>query len=214
MPRKKKTTPPEAAPASSETQTTPLPGETVPAAQEMVDLGAYLDQISSRLVTAETMPEPPSTSEDDEAVEHRQLIIFRLGNVAYGVEIAHVVEVMQRPEITSVPGMPGWVLGVCNVHGEIMSVVDLARFLEKPPVANWQPEYMLVTQAQNQRIGLAVDDVDIIYTIPLHQVISPPFKIEPALVNYLQGTIERSEGFIRLLDCDRLLLGQQMQQFS
>jgi chemotaxis signal transduction protein len=106
------------------------------------------------------------------------------------------------------------VLGVSNVHGEVMSVVDLASFLDAPHNSSWQPEYMLVTQAQDQRIGLAVDGIDIIYTIPLNQVISPPFKIEATLVHYLQGTIERSEDFIRLLDCERLLLGPQMQQFG
>jgi len=185
-----------------------------PEGPDMVDLSVYLNEISTRLVTAEVRPETEAHPGDDGADEHRQLIIFKLGTVPYGIEISHIIEVTHRPDVTPVPGLPGWVLGVCNVHGEIMSVVDLAVFLEAPPKVHWQPEYMLVAQAQNQRIALAIDDVDIIYTIPLNQVISPPFKIEAALVHYLQGTIERSEDFIRILDCERLLLGSQMQQFG
>ncbi len=217
MPRKKKTAPPAEKP---ETPVEPQAHQPEPPAgsasigPEMVDLSAYLNEISSRLVTAETLPEPGGHSSDEGEVEHRQLIVFKLGAVPYGIEISHVIEVTHHPEITPVPGLPVWVLGVCNVHGEIMSVVDLASFLDAPSKPNWQPEYMLVTQAQNQRIGLAVDGIDIIYTIPLNQVISPPFKIEASLVHYLQGTIERSEDFIRLLDCERLLLGPQMQQFG
>jgi len=209
--RKKNSKPPQARPdPAAQNQT----GENAPAGPEMVDLSVYLNEISARLVTAEARPEPAAQPEGEAAHEHRQLIIFRLGSVAYGLEISHVIEVTHRPDITPVPGLPGWVLGVCNVHGEILSVVDLAAFLEAPPKPNRQPEYMLVAQAQNQRIGLAVDDVDIIYTIPVNQVISPPFKIEAALVHYLQGTIERAEDFIRILDCERLLTGPQMQQFG
>jgi purine-binding chemotaxis protein CheW len=217
MPRKKKSAPPVTAPEhvvdAQAAQTTP-PADPAPIGPEMVDLSVYLNEISSRLVTAETLPEPGSHSGDEDEIEHRQLIIFKLGAVPYGIEISHVIEVTHRPEITPVPSLPAWVLGVCNVHGEIMSVVDLARFLDAPPKLNWQPEYMLVAQAQNQRIALAVDGIDIIYTIPLNQVISPPFKIEATLVHYLQGTIERSEDFIRILDCERLLIGPQMQQFG
>ena len=204
MPSRKKNPKPEQAPTT----------ESAAGAPEMVDLSAYLNEISARLVTSEARPAPSAQPEGEAADEHRQLIIFRLGSVAYGIEISHVIEVTHQPDITPVPGLPSWVLGVCNVHGEILSVVDLAVFLEAPPKARWQPEYMLVAQASGQRIGLAVDDVDIIYTIPVNQVISPPFKIEAALVHYLQGTIERAEDFIRILDCERLLTGPQMQQFG
>jgi purine-binding chemotaxis protein CheW len=136
-----------------------------------------------------------------------------MGALSYGIEISHIDETVRRPEITRVPGLPGWVMGVCNAHGEIISVVDLAAFLELSPQVARQAEYMLVTHADDQRIGLVVDDVEIIYTLPAEQIVSPPFKVDPNMVNYLQGAIERGDGFIRILDCDRLLLGNPMQQF-
>jgi chemotaxis signal transduction protein len=218
MPRKKKTTtPPAPQETASEQQiqsAVEASGASSDLGPEMVDISVYLKEIGNRLVTAESLPEPDRRNQDTDSIEHRQLIVFRLGMQLYGIEISHVVEVMHGPEITPVPGLPDWVCGVCNVHGEIVSVVDLARFLQTPVRPGWQPEYMLVTQAQDQRIALAVDSVDIIYTIPLNQVVSPPFKIDPVLVQYLQGAIERSEDFIRLLDCERLLLGPQMRQFE
>jgi chemotaxis signal transduction protein len=73
---------------------------------------------------------------------------------------------------------------------------------------------MIVAQAGDQHIGLVVDRIDIIYTFPVEQVISPPFKIAPELVPYIRGAIERQNEFIRFLDCESLLLGSQMQQFS
>ena len=73
---------------------------------------------------------------------------------------------------------------------------------------------MIVAQAADQRIGLVVDDVELIYSFPVEQVLSPPFKVEPGIVPYLRGAVERDQEYIRLLECERLLLGQQMQQFS
>jgi chemotaxis signal transduction protein len=73
---------------------------------------------------------------------------------------------------------------------------------------------MIVAKAADQQIGLIVDEIDVIYHVTSEQVISPPFSVEPVLVPYLRGAIERGSDFIRLLDCQRLLLGQQMQQFS
>jgi purine-binding chemotaxis protein CheW len=179
---------------------------------EMVDLNAYLEEIGSRLITGPDQANLAAQTATP-APEHRQLIVFRMGALKYGIEISHVTETVRRPEITHVPGVPGWVMGVCNAHGEIISAVDLASFLELTTRVQQDVEYMLITHAEDQRIGLIVDEVEVIYTLPAEEIVSPLFKVEPNLVNFLQGAVERGDGFVRLLDCDRLLLGTQMQQF-
>jgi chemotaxis signal transduction protein len=179
----------------------------------MVNLDAFLAEISARLVTAGniTLPQQavPITPQ-----ERMQIIVFEMGSVHYAIEVSNVGEVVRLPEITHVPGLPEWVLGVTNLHGDIVSAVDLPLFVNITEQAGSLPAYMIVAQAGDQRIGLVVDGIDIIYTFPVEQVISPPFKIAPDLVPYLRGAIERQGEFIRFLDCERLLLGPQMQQFS
>ena len=100
MPRKKKTAPPAAAPEPAvEPQVAQAkpPADPAPIGPELVDLSAYLNEISSRLVTAETLPEPGDRHSDESETEHRQLIVFKLGSVPFGIEISHVVEVMHHP---------------------------------------------------------------------------------------------------------------------
>lgn len=183
---------------------------------EMVDLDAFLLELSERLVTAGSIPLPQAQPAPVEPVEEIQAIVFRLGDTRYAVEMGYVGEVLRGPDITHLPGsLPAWLLGVTNLHGEIMSVVDLSAFLAVDPTANdQQANSMLVAQAADQRIGLMVDDVELIYTFPLEHVLSPPFKVDPGIVTYLRGAVEREKAFIRLLDCERLLLGPEMQQFS
>jgi len=179
----------------------------------MVNLDAFLSEISSRLVTAGSviLPEQQPVLLPQERI---QIIIFSMGAAYYAVEVDRIEEVVRSPEITPIPGLPGWVLGVANLHGDIVSAVALSLFLDISKHIADQPAYMIVAHAGDQRIGLVVDDVDIIYTFPAEQVVSPPFKIAPELVPYLRGAVERQNEFVRLLDCERLLLGSQMQQFG
>jgi chemotaxis signal transduction protein len=179
----------------------------------MVNLDAFLSEISTRLVTAGsvTLPEQQPVSLPQERI---QIIIFSMEATYYAVEVDRIGEVVRSPEITPVPGLPSWVLGVANLHGDIVSAVALPLFLGISEHITEQPAYMIVAHAGDQRVGLVVDDVDIIYTFPAEHVVSPPFKIAPELVPYLRGAVERQNEFIRLLDCERLLLGSQMQQFG
>jgi purine-binding chemotaxis protein CheW len=182
---------------------------------EMVNLDSFLAEISERLATVSSIP-VAGVQYDAlvEPIERMQVVIFTMNDVHYAVDITCVSEVVRMPRITPVPGLPGWVLGVANLHGDVVSVIDLPSFLGVGAPADWRSASMIVAQTADQRIGLMVDDVDIIYTFPTEQVISPPFRVEESLVGYLRGTVEREGEFIRLLDCERLLLGQEMQQFS
>ena len=192
------------------------PASEEPAPLPVVRIDAFLAQLSERLAAAGSLSlarslDGPTTG----LVEQTRVVSFALGGVRYGLEIQFVSEVARHRDIMPVPGLPGWVVGVVNLHGEIVSAVDLARFLDLDPPANrLLPELMVVAQAADQKIGLMVDRVDQIVTVPTESIISPPFKISLALVPFLRGVVERGDQFIRLLDCERLLLGPQMQQFS
>jgi len=181
---------------------------------EIVDLATLLDEIGARLVMAGSLHLGQSEPVSARPVEHMKVIIFVIGDLRYAVEMGHIDEVVRNPSITPVPGLPEWVLGVTNLHGDIVSVVNLPRFLEIETPTHRKDVSMVVARAADQRIGLVVDDTEVIYTFPAEQVISPPFKVPTQLVSYLRGAVERQDEFIRLLDCEHLLLGPQMQQFS
>ncbi len=181
---------------------------------EMVDLAALLEEISTRLMMAGSISFGQTQPAPVKPVERMKIIIFVMGDLRYAVEMSHIDEVVRDPSITPVPGLPGWVLGVTNLHGDIISVVNLPRFLDIEISAYQKGVSMVVAHTADQRIGLVVDNTEMIYTFPTEQVISPPFKVPTQLVSYLRGAVERQGEFIRLLDCEHLLLSPQMQQFS
>lgn len=169
------------------------------------DLDAFLSEISARLVdVGGGTPQPETTG------EYERSMLFRVGHATFGITLSHALEVIRRPNITPVPGVPGWVAGVYNLHGEIISVVRLSVFLGKP---REDSTTMLVMDAGDQTIGMLVSSVETIYAYPLDAILSPIAVVEPELVNYLRGVIHWRSETVRLLDCERLLTGQEMQQF-
>jgi len=180
-----------------------------------VDLETLLADLNTRLISAGRVPFAQDAPRPAETVEMMRVVIFALGDTRYAVDIRYVNEVARRADFTPVPGLPAWVLGVINLHGDIVSVVDLAAFLKvNLPASPRAPDMLVVAQAGDQRIGFMVNRVDLIYSFPADQVLSLPLRGELELVPFLRGAIVRDGNLIRLIDGDRLLLGPHMQQFA
>ncbi len=180
-------------------------------ANGLFHLDTLLAAIQERLAVVGTVPYSHPLSTSTAPAEMVRLVVFELSGVRYALDIRFIREVGRRTDITHVPGLPHWVLGVMNLHGEIISVVDLAKFLSLDP---FPASMLIVTQAGEQRIGLMVHTVEQIQRVPVDQIISPPFKVDTPLAHYLRGAIEQTGQWIRLLDAEHLLLSSQMQQFS
>ncbi|NEO84893.1 MAG: hypothetical protein F6J87_11650 [Spirulina sp. SIO3F2] len=84
---------------------------------------------------------------------------FRLGTTTYGVESQTVVEVFFLPEFTPVPGLPRYVVGVINVRGVILPVIDLDLRLGQTPTPYQTSDRVILLAARGQRFGIIVQDV-------------------------------------------------------
>jgi hypothetical protein len=116
--------------------------------------GNAAGRLNTRLISAGRVP-LAQAARPAEAVEMMRVVIFALGDTRYAVDIRYVHEIARRADFTPVPGLPGWVLGVMNLHGEIVSVVDLAAFLKvKLPAAPHAPDMLIVAQAGDQKLAL------------------------------------------------------------
>jgi chemotaxis signal transduction protein len=82
---------------------------------------------------------------------------FRVAEEAYAVSVLHVLEVASLGEVTPVPGSRREVLGVRNLRGKILPVIDLAALLGTRHAA--PPGRLLVTEAGGCQAGLAIDEV-------------------------------------------------------
>ena len=101
------------------------------------------------------------------AAECLEVVTFRVARERYAVESAWVVEVLRLKHLTSVPCTPSFVLGVTNIRGEILTVIDLRKFFDLPEVGLGELSRVIVLRKDGLEVGLQADAVLGAKTIPL-----------------------------------------------
>lgn len=89
-----------------------------------------------------------------------RFLVVDLGSVHFGFDLELTTEVLVLSRCARVPWAPPWVHGVINHHGQLFTVVDLARFLEVPDAA--EPEKVVLVDRPDLNLGLAVRGVEVV----------------------------------------------------
>lgn len=139
--------------------------------------------------------------------EKQQIIIFKLDEKLYGVNIDQVREITRVGEISPVPKAPKYVLGVTNLRGQITTVIDLRKRLGMQPKAIDKQSRMMIIEAEGNSEGVIVDSVVEVTMIPKADIEEPPKIMEASKnkSNYLVGIGKKDNKLIILLDLRKLL---------
>ena len=106
---------------------------------------------------AKTLAREPKAIERRE--DHLEIVEFLLASERYAVESSWVREVYPLKEITPLPGTPPFVLGIINVRGQIVSVVDLKKFFDLPPKGLSSLDKVIIVTDGRMEFGLLTDAV-------------------------------------------------------
>jgi purine-binding chemotaxis protein CheW len=139
------------------------------------------------------------------ANEERQLVVFELSNGNYGVDIGTVREINRMQTITSLPGTPDHILGVINLRGHVVPVVDLRRRFSLT-VSDFTPaSRIVVVDIGGRDIGVVVDGVDEVLRVPA-SALAPPVGVgASAEADYITNIVKLPERLIILLDMSAAL---------
>ncbi len=142
---------------------------------------------------------PPKS---EAAEEYLEIIEFQLASETYGIELRHAVEVSLLKELTPVPCTPAFVLGIINVHGRVLSVVDLKRFFDLPNNALTDLNRVIVVRNDGMEVGVLADTIHGVRRIPLRDLQPSLPTLTGVRAEYLKGvTRER----LIVLDAGKLL---------
>lgn len=141
-----------------------------------------------------------------------QLIIFRLGNVECALPADAVQGVERIAEITPVPNTAPWVLGVVQVWGAIVSVVDLRTFFGLTPQPLTSANRLLVVTMKEMTIGFLVDIVTEMRPIGTTSAFDDP-NIPSWIQPYAEGIFPLDDRSIILLDPERLLFSEAVHHY-
>lgn len=101
----------------------------------------------------------------------RQILCFNsVGKEIYGIDVFVIEEVRVTPEITAIPNMPPWILGIISVRGHLATVVDFSVLFNRGKTEN--PALLILIEYENQHFGLTANEVDAIYSIKEEDIVS------------------------------------------
>jgi chemotaxis signal transduction protein len=138
-------------------------------------------------------------------------VFFTTGGLDCAVPLGQVLEIGQPHAVTPVPNVPDWVVGVANVRGDIVSIVDLGRFLDVAPASGPRGPVLLVrAQREELTTGLVVERVRGIRTVARDQV-HPALPVPGRVAAWASGMTEFDARPVVVLDLENLLLSSEMR---
>lgn len=134
-----------------------------------------------------------------------QLVGFKLGDEEYAIDVLKIQEIIRLVEITSVPRTESYVMGVMNLRGKVIPVVDLrVRFnLEKSDFD--KKTRIIVVRFEKENIGFVVDEVTQVVRINKSMIEPTPPLVGNIGQEYILGICKYDERLIILLDIDSLI---------
>ena len=147
--------------------------------------------------------EPEEQHEEQEA--EQELLAFRLGNEEYLLPVNLVGEVLTPKEITSVPHVPEYILGVCSLRGAVLPIIDLHQRLGLAESAHDERSRIIVVDlGPDDRVGLYVDRVRGVIRIRPSTIGSVPETVEQgAGADFLRGIVRKDDRLYIILDVEK-----------
>jgi purine-binding chemotaxis protein CheW len=148
--------------------------------------------------------------EDDEDTQKDKYLTFTVGNEDYGIEIAHVTEIIGTQKITDVPDMPIYIKGVINLRGKVIPVMDVRLRFKMPEREYDDRTCIIVVNVGGTPIGLVVDTVKEVADIPENQIEPPPDFSKSTSQRYIMGLGKMGDAVKILLDVQKLVRREDM----
>ena len=141
--------------------------------------------------------------------EGKQYLSFILDSEEYGVDILKVQEIRGWEPATRIPGAPDFVLGVINLRGSVVPIVDLRKRFNLPSKEFNKLTVMILVnvahEGSKRTIGMVVDSVSEVYSLQEQDLNSAPDVGGAIASNYIKGLATIDEKMIVLLDIDLLI---------
>lgn len=141
----------------------------------------------------------------NEATDAQEYVAFKVSEQEFCVDIMSVREIRGWTDATSLPHAPHYVLGVTNLRGSVLPIVDLASRLGLPAPEPSARHVIIVTKIGSQIVGLLVDAVIDILTIMGERIQPTPDVASETVKAFIRGVVSIDGRMIRLLDLERVL---------
>ncbi len=132
-------------------------------------------------------------------------VTYRLADEVYGINVMQVQEVLRMSEIAPVPGAPSCVLGIINLRGNVVTVVDARELFGLSRSDATDQTRIMIVEINKLIVGLLVDSVAEVVNIQNSDIDSAPNIGNEENSRYIQGVFSKNNEILILVDLNRLM---------
>jgi len=134
--------------------------------------------------------------------KHLTLITFYLGDFIFGIPAEKVVEINKDLEITPVPLADDFILGIMNLRGQIVTVIDLQKKIKLQGDLNYRLN--LIIKKDNELLSFLVEKIGDILEVPIAKLEETPDRIEGLDRDYIENIYQLPDRLLLLLNVNKL----------
>jgi len=143
-----------------------------------------------------------------------QWVTFHLEEETYGINVMQVQEVLRYSEIAPVPGAPAYVLGIINLRGNVVTVIDTRTRFGLNSAEVTDNSRIVIIEAEKQVIGILVDSVAEVVYLRSSEIDSAPNIGTEESAKFIQGVSNRDGELLILVDLNKLLSDEEWDELS
>lgn len=141
-----------------------------------------------------------------------QLVVFKVGDEEFGVDISQVREIVRLVQITYMPKAPAFIEGVVNLRGQVVAIIDLAKRLGITSKPRGEATRIVIVEIEDNTVGMIVDSVSEVLRLPSEDIEDIPTLIDTEVPeHYLRGVGKLQERLLVLLDLNKILSPEEVQ---
>lgn len=143
-----------------------------------------------------------------------QWVTFRLDEEKYGINVMAVQEVLKVTEITQVPGAPDFVLGIINLRGNVVTVIDARTRFGLEYRGQDDSSRIVIIQAADQEVGILVDSVAEVVYMRGSEIEPAPTVGSDESSQFIQGVNSSGSELLILVELDKLLSEREWRDIA
>lgn len=162
-------------------------------------------------MATETKSSRKNKDADDQVL---QWVTFRLDGETYGINVMQVQEVLRYSEIAPVPGAPPYVLGIINLRGNVVTVIDTRHRFGLADGEVTDNTRIVIIETDNHVIGIMVDSVAEVVYLNQSEIETAPNVGNEESAKFIQGVCHKNDELLILIDLNKLLTNEEWAELD
>ena len=143
-----------------------------------------------------------------------QWVTFRLDNETYGINVMQVQEVLRYTEIAPVPGAPSYVLGIINLRGNVVTVIDTRQRFGLDSADVTDNTRIEIIEADKQVVGIIIDSMAEVVYLRQSEVETAPNVGNDESAKFIQGVCNKNGELLILVELDKMMSEEEWSELE